>query len=219
MKSTWNKKLIIQLLSVGLVRFLFVLVIILMVSFASNLDSQTPKPVLDDKPVTAKVISSQSIEKEYTAAKIEPILPPVKGNKKERLFHPIIIQTSSRHQVDPAIVKAIIMAESGYNPRAISKAGAKGLMQLMPNTAQALGVEDVFNPQQNISGGVRYFKQLLNRFNGDIELALAAYNAGSATVRRYKGVPPFKATQHYIKKVFKYYQLYKNQMTKEVDRA
>jgi len=219
MKSTWNKKLIIQLLSVGLVRFLFVLVIILMVSFASNLDSQTPKPVLDDKPVTAKVISSQPIEEEYTAAKIEPILPPVKGNKKERLFHPIIIQTSSRHQVDPAIVKAIIMAESGYNPRAISKAGAKGLMQLMPKTAQDLGVEDVLNPQQNISGGVRYFKQLMNRFNGDFELALAAYNAGSTTVRRYKGVPPFKATQHYIKKVFKYYQLYKNQMTEEVDRA
>jgi soluble lytic murein transglycosylase-like protein len=219
MKSTWNKKLIIQLLSVGLVRFLFVLVIILMVSFASNLDSQTPKPVLDDKPVTAKVISSQPIEEEYTAAKIEPILPPVKGNKKERLFHPIIIQTSSRHQVDPAIVKAIIMAESGYNPRAISKAGAKGLMQLMPKTAQDLGVEDSFNPQQNISGGVRYFKQLMNRFNGDFKLALAAYNAGSTTVRRYKGVPPFKATKHYIKKVFKYYQLYKNQMTEEVDRA
>ena len=219
MKSTWNKKLIIQLLSVGLVRFLFVLVIILMVSFASNLDSQTPKPVLDDKPVTAKVISSQPIEEEYTAAKIEPSLPPVKGNTKERLFQPIIIQTSSRHQVDPAIVKAIIMAESGYNPRAISKAGAKGLMQLMPKTAQDLGVEDSFNPQQNISGGVRYFKQLMNRFNGDFKLALAAYNAGSATVRRYKGVPPFKATKHYIKKVFKYYQLYKNQMTEEVDRA
>ena len=219
MKSTWNKKLIIQLLSVGLVRFLFVLVMILMVSFASNLDSQKLKPVLDAKPVIAKVISSQPIEEEYTAAKIEPTLPPVKGNKKEWLFHPIIIQTSSRHQVDPAIVKAIIMAESGYNPRAISKAGAKGLMQLMPKTAQDLGVEDVLNPQQNIDGGVRYFKQLVNRFNGDLKLALAAYNAGSKTVRRYKGVPPFKATQYYIKKVFEYYQLYKNQMTEEVDRA
>jgi soluble lytic murein transglycosylase-like protein len=92
-------------------------------------------------------------------------------------------------------------------------------MQLMPKTAQDLGVEDVLNPQQNISGGVRYFKQLMNRFNGDLKLALAAYNAGSKTVRQYKGVPPFKATQHYIKKVFKYYQLYKNQMTEEVDRA
>ena len=111
------------------------------------------------------------------------------------------------------------MAESGYNPRAISKAGAKGLMQLMPNTAQALGVEDVFNPQQNISGGVRYFKQLMNRFNGDFKLALAAYNAGSKAVRQYKGVPPFKETQHYIKKVFEYYQLYKNQMKVELDRA
>ena len=219
MKSTWNKKLIIQLLSVGLVRFLFVLVMILMVSFASNLDSQKLKPVLDEKPVIAKVMSSQPIEEEYTAAKIEHSLPTVNGKKKERLFHLIIIQTAIRYQVDPALVKAIIMAESGYNPRAISKKGAKGLMQLMPKTAQDLGVEDSFNPQQNISGGVRYFKQLMNRFNGDFKLALAAYNAGSTTVRRYKGVPPFKATKHYIKKVFKYYQLYKNQRTEEVDRA
>ena len=141
------------------------------------------------------------------------------GNEKVRLFHQIIIQTAIRYQVEPALVKAIIMAESGYNPRAISKKGAKGLMQLMPKTAQDLGVEDVLNPQQNIDGGVRYFKQLVNRFNGDLKLALAAYNAGSKTVRRYKGVPPFKATQYYIKKVFEYYQLYKNQMTEEVDRA
>jgi soluble lytic murein transglycosylase-like protein len=231
MKSTWNKKLIIQILSVGLVRFLFVLVMILMVSFASNLDSQKLKPVLDAKPVIAKVISSQPIEEEYTAAKIEPSLPPVKGNKKERLFHPIIIQTAIRYQVEPALIKAIIMAESGYNPRAISKKGAKGLMQLMPETAKKLNVEDIFNPQQNIDGGVRYFKTLVNQFNGDLKLALAAYNAGSKTVRQYKGVPPFKETQYYIKKVFEYYQLYKNQMVfeyyqlyknqmaEEVDRA
>ena len=90
MKSTWNKKLIIQLLSVGLVRFLFVLVMILMVSFASNIDSQTPKPVLDAKPVIAKVISSQPIEEEYTAAKIEPSLPPVKGNKKAKLYNHLL---------------------------------------------------------------------------------------------------------------------------------
>ena len=219
MKSTWNKKLIIQLLSVGLVRFLFVLVMILMVSFAFNFDSQTPKPVLDEKPVIVKVISSQPIEEENTAAKIEPRLPPVKGHQKERLFQPIIIQTAIRHQVDPALVKAIIMAESGYNPRAISKKGAKGLMQLMPETAKKLNVEDIFNPQQNIDGGVRYFKKLVNQFNGDLKLALAAYNAGSKTVRQYKGVPPFKATQYYIKKVFEYYQFYKNQMTEELDRA
>ncbi|MDH3344369.1 MAG: lytic transglycosylase domain-containing protein [Desulfobacteraceae bacterium] len=140
-------------------------------------------------------------------------------NKKEQLFHPIIIQMSSRHQVDPALVKAIIMAESGYNPKAISIRGAKGLMQLMPSTAQALGVEDIFNPKQNISGGVRYFKQLINKFDGDIKLALAAYNAGSRNVRQYQGIPPFKSTQYYIEKVFKYYQLYKDKMPGETDAA
>jgi hypothetical protein len=219
-----TKKLNIQLLSVGLVHFLFIFVLILGVTGVSNSKSQTVVSIHTDQPVASnykeqKVINPQEIKKERLTAKKENSLSLVSGKKAEHLYHPIIIQTSSRHQVDPAIVKAIIMAESGYNPRAISKAGAKGLMQLMPKTAQALGVENVFNPQQNISGGVRYFKQLMNRFNGDFELALAAYNAGSTTVRRYKGVPPFKATQNYIKKVFKYYQLYKNQMTEEADRT
>jgi soluble lytic murein transglycosylase-like protein len=140
-------------------------------------------------------------------------------NKKEQLFHPIIIKVSSRHQIDPALVKAIIMAESGYNPKAISKKGAKGLMQLMPSTAQALGVEDVFNPKENISGGVRYFKQLVNNFDGDITLALAAYNAGSRNVRQYQGIPPFKSTRYYIEKVFKYYHLYKEKMSGKADSA
>ena len=110
------------------------------------------------------------------------------------------------------------MAESGYNPKAISKRGAKGLMQLMPVTAQSLGVKDIFNPHQNIAGGVQYFKQMVNRFNGDVKLALAAYNAGSRNVRNYNGVPPFKATHTYIKKVFKYYRIYKNQTGEEMDR-
>ena len=138
--------------------------------------------------------------------------------KKERLFHPIILQVASRHDIDPALVKAIIMAESGYNPNAVSKRGAKGLMQLMPSTAEALGVEDAFNPEQNISGGVRYFKRLVNRFDGDVKLALAAYNAGSKIVRHYQGVPPFKSTHYYIEKVFRYYELYKGQMTEKMKK-
>ena len=166
-----------------------------------------------------KTLNPQKIKMECLTDKKENNLQTVSRKKAEHLYHPIIIQTSNRYQVDPAIVKAIIMAESSYNPLAISKAGAKGLMQLMPETAQDLGVEDVFNPQQNINAGVRYFKQLVNRFNGDFELALAAYNAGSTTVRIYKGVPPFKATRHYIKQVFKYYQLYKNRMVEDMDRA
>ena len=141
-------------------------------------------------------------------------LPQVYCKETERLAGPIILKAAQRYQVDPALVKAIIMAESGYNPRAVSKKGAKGLMQLMPRTARALGVKDVFNPEHNINGGVKYIRYLLNRYGGDISLALAAYNAGLRKVRKYKGVPPFRATKAYIKKVSKYYYLYKLQMSK-----
>jgi soluble lytic murein transglycosylase-like protein len=139
--------------------------------------------------------------------------------KAERRFSPIIFQAASRHQVDASLIKAVIMAESRYNPQAISKMGAKGLMQLMPGTAKALGVKDAFNPEHNVNGGVKYLKQLLEKFDGDVTLALAAYNAGSKNVRDYKGVPPFKATRHYIKKVFKYYQYFKKNLAREVNQA
>ena len=129
--------------------------------------------------------------------------------KAEHRFNHIIQRAANRYEVDPALVRAIIMAESSYNPKAVSKKGAKGLMQLMPRTAEYLGVEDSFNPEHNIDAGVRYFKQLLDQFNGDVKLALAAYNAGSKRVRKYKGIPPFKDTQYYIRKVFEYHQRFK----------
>ena len=198
MKSTVYKKLTVYLLSVGVIRLLFIAVMILSVTYAHN-------------RITQQVVSAQRLKKKVLAAKTECRSSSIAGKKAERFLHPIVIQAAGRYQVDPALVKAIIMAESGYNARAISKKGAKGMMQLMPATAQALGVEDVFNPKQNISGGVRYFKQLVNQFDGDVKLALAAYNAGSRNVRHYQGIPPFKATRYYIKKVFKYYQIYKNQ--------
>ena len=128
-------------------------------------------------------------------------------------FDMLIFQAANQYQVEPALIKAIIMAESGYNPNALSKKGAQGLMQLMPGTAKWLGVADSFNPEHNINGGVKYFKQLLVRFDGNVELALAAYNAGSRYVKQYNGVPPFKATKFYIAKVFKYYNIYKKQIT------
>jgi hypothetical protein len=199
MKSVINKKFILQLLSVELIRLVFIGVMILIVTFAYNRNSQ-------------KMISFPSLQGEYLTAGTEHPSSSIGRKKAERVLHPIVIQTASRHQVDPALIKAIIMAESGYNTRAISKRGAKGLMQLMPVTAHALGVEDAFNPKQNISGGVRYFKQLVIQFDGDVKLALAAYNAGSKNVRHYQGIPPFKATRYYIKKVFKYYEIYKDQM-------
>jgi len=124
------------------------------------------------------------------------------------LFSTIIESAATRHKIDPTLVKAVIMAESRYNHRAVSKKGAGGLMQLMPHTAKSLGVQDIFNPEDNINGGVRYLKKLLNRFEGDTRLALAAYNAGSRYVRHYGGIPPFLQTRTFVKKVLKYQQMY-----------
>lgn len=132
-------------------------------------------------------------------------------------YHHSIMRASQAYKVDAALIRAIIHAESNYNPQAVSRAGAQGLMQLMPSTARALGVEDTFDPDLNIDGGVRYFRRLLDRFDGDVELALAAYNAGSRHVRNYGGVPPFKATQLYIQKVLKFTLMYRQEMTDRVD--
>jgi hypothetical protein len=132
-----------------------------------------------------------------------------KQKNAENRYHSLIVKTAYRYKVEPAIIKAIIMAESGFNPKAVSKVGARGLMQLMPRTARSLGVENIFKPAHNIDAGVRYFKYLLDKYDGEIELALAAYNAGSYNVRKYGGVPPFKATKFYINKVLKYYEAYR----------
>jgi len=143
---------------------------------------------------------------------IEMSLVPDGALPKESIpFHGIIIQVAGRYEVDPYLIRAIIFAESGYNPKAKSKKGARGLMQLMPSTAKSLGVEDIYDPAENIDGGVRYFKSLLDRFDGDVQLALAAYNAGSRHVRNYEGIPPFKATRRYIKKVLKFHKKFKMQ--------
>ena len=131
------------------------------------------------------------------------------SRKTARLFQSIIVEAANRYEVEPEMVKAIIMAESSYNPVAVSERGASGLMQLMPDTAADMGVIDIFDPRHNIHGGVRYFRFLLNQFDGNPELALAAYNAGIARVREYEGVPPFRATEYYVRKVLTYYQFYK----------
>ena len=144
---------------------------------------------------------------------------PSSVKKSVHLFHPIILQAASQYEVEPSLIKAIIMAESGYNPSAISKKGAIGLMQLMPRTAEALGVIDIFDPEHNINAGVKYFRQLLAKFDDNVELALAAYNAGTKRVIKYQGIPPFKATQYYVKKVFEYYQYYKADVVASINNV
>lgn len=124
-------------------------------------------------------------------------------NKLEK-FQPIIDKASDQFGIPKNLIKSIINTESAGNPNAISKVGAKGLMQLMDGTAKDLGVENAFNPEENIMGGTKYIKMMLDRYEGDIDKALAAYNAGPGNVDKYGGIPPFNETQAYVKKVKNY---------------
>jgi len=113
----------------------------------------------------------------------------------------LVREAADRHNVDPALVRAVILTESHWNPGAVSNRGAVGLMQLIPTTAERFGARDLFNPRQNVDAGVHYLKTLLERYNGNLDLALAAYNAGEAAVARAHGIPAFRETRDYVQKV------------------
>ena len=118
----------------------------------------------------------------------------------------LVEQTAGRHQVDPRLVNAIIQVESKYDPNAVSRKGAMGLMQLIPETARRFGIENPFDPKENIEGGVTYLKSLLDLYGGDLALSLAAYNAGEHAVERFGGIPSFHETRNYVQKVTGIYQ-------------
>jgi soluble lytic murein transglycosylase-like protein len=138
--------------------------------------------------------------------------PPKKRAAKlsARDYDDLIAEAALAHGVSSHLIKAIIRAESNFNPHAVSQKGAKGLMQIMPENYPTLNISDPFDPRENIMGGVRYFKRMLKRFKGDVILSLAAYNAGPGAVERHNAIPPIEETKNYVRKVLLFYQKYRN---------
>jgi len=143
---------------------------------------------------------------------------PIKLRKARSLwtvrsrYDTLIEETARRHEVDPALVKAIVQAESAFDPKAVSRTGARGLMQVLPETASRFAIKNLNDPRQNLKAGVLYLKHLLEIFDGNITKAVAAYNAGPNTVRRYRGVPPYRETQNYLVKVMGLREAYASQL-------
>ncbi|NKE07415.1 MULTISPECIES: lytic transglycosylase domain-containing protein [Mesobacillus] len=149
--------------------------------------------------------NAQTAVNNFPKQNIAQMLPPFQltkvAGKTTADFDGIIDQAASMFNIPAKLIKSVIQKESNFNPNAISHAGASGLMQLMPATARGLGVKNVFDPAENIIAGSKYLRQMLDRYDNNLELALAAYNAGPGNVDKYGGIPPFKETQNYVQKV------------------
>lgn len=176
---------------------------VLQSSAKSNFGSLLLDPRL--KQVNANIVKQTpqtSLQKALTEA--TAIQANTQTSSKSQILN-VVSQISKKYDVDEKLVQAVIKQESGFNPKAKSKSGAIGLMQLMPATAKNLGVKDPYNTVQNVEGGVKYLKSMLNKYNGNVILALAAYNAGPGAVDKYSGVPPYKETQNYVKNILSNY--------------
>ena len=180
----------------------------------SNVENKDFKTILDEKlsKDNKEVKNLPELDKETISDVVEPEKKEA-VNLKSKIdlkaqmtdIDEIVDTFSSKYNIDGDFIKAIIKQESGFNPNATSKKGAMGLMQLMPATAKSLGVINAYNPWENVEGGVKYLKGLMDRFNNDEKLALAAYNAGPNAVKKYGGIPPYKETQNYVNSIMSAY--------------
>ncbi len=155
-----------------------------------------------------KLVSAQRDVKNL-GKKISGASDPYLGKRRER-FDPLITAVAEKHNMDPALIKAVVHTESYFDPNATSRAGASGLMQLMPQTARLYGIKDIYSPRQNLEGGVRHLRYLLKKYKNSLGKALAAYNAGEAAVYYYNGVPPYRETRRYIQKVLQFHKYYQS---------
>lgn len=185
-------------------------------SFGAYLDEasaalESSAPVIDPKLILDPVKTQSGTKYPLVSGSYESVYPRLSQAEIQEIMPRIdaAIKTySEQYKLDPKLVRAVIKQESGFQPFALSTSGARGLMQLMPDTAEGLGVDDVYNIEENIKGGTQYLYYQLNTFGGDLELALAAYNAGPNAVKKYGGIPPYEQTQDYVKKVLGYYEMY-----------
>lgn len=167
-----------------------------------------------NKPVKSPTVAKKSTTKSSKKMEWCTSMSKARLNQRAKPYQTNIDQYAKRYRVDGALVKAVIAIESCYNPTALSPKGAQGLMQLIPATAERFGISNSLNSKQNIRGGTRYLAWLIKRFDGNWQKALAGYNAGEGAVDKYKGIPPYKETQHYVKNVLAVYRRLSDQPAK-----
>ena len=183
-----------------------------MSTFTSNIIQEKLMEIkISFPPAAAKILSDDQadidfqsvLNTESTAIDKSTVTKSIRSSdlKSPKELEEYINASSKKYNISPKIIKALIKAESSFNANSLSSSGAIGLMQLMPSTANSLGVKNPYDPAQNIDGGVKYLNYQLKRFDGNLEYALAAYNAGPAAVIKYGGIPPYKETQNYVKKI------------------
>lgn len=173
-------------------------------SFPGVADATGPSQNPSFASMVAQALQNQGAQTAGVAPNAPAMVPPAQ-------LEQLVQANGASFGVDPSLIKAIIANESGFNPNATSRTGAQGLMQLEPDTAAGLGVSDAYDPAQNIYGGTRYIRGLLDRFHGDMHLAVAAYNAGPGAVEKYGDVPPYAETQNYVQNVIASYRKYSAQ--------